>query len=179
MEFSVQKSAWEEYATFVDMFDYISRIPFSIEFYNSTADFAGTTVYGSLVSSLKVSCQLSMILNLLSSPIYMPSVVDSFFHYHYPAQQLSIISSNPTRVCLCITSIPDCSITEYTVTAYPGQTLTIIAVAGGQRFGTVPSIVQSSIVPRSNDILPELQYKQLVYVNLHTLFCHHPIKPKR
>ena len=52
MEFSVQKSAWEEYATFVDMFDNINRIPFSIEFYNNTADFAGTTVYGSLVSSL-------------------------------------------------------------------------------------------------------------------------------
>ena len=65
--------------------------------------------------------------------------------------------------------IPDCSITEYTVTAYPGQTLTILAVAVGQRFGTVPSIVQSSFVPQSNGRLPELQYTQLVSVNCTNL----------
>ena len=54
MEFSVQKSAWKEYATLVDMYDYINRIPFSIEFYNNTADFTETAhaVYGGLVSSL-------------------------------------------------------------------------------------------------------------------------------
>ena len=62
-------------------------------------------------------------------------------------------------------SIPDCSITEYTITAYPGETLTIPAVAVGQRFGTVPSTVQSSFVSGSSSRLPALQYTQLVNVN--------------
>ena len=61
-------------------------------------------------------------------------------------------------------SILDCSITEYTITAYPGETLTITAVAVGQRFGTIPFIVKSNFV-RDTGRLLELQYAQLVNVN--------------
>ena len=159
---------WAEYATMtlIDIFDYMKMVHFTIEFYNNTAGFAGTAVYGGWIDLCKFHFNYQMILNLLSSPISLASVVDNLFHFHQPTQQLSLISSNPTRVCLCTNmSIPDCSITEYTITAYPGETLTIPAVAVGQRFGTVPSTVQSSFVSGSSSRLPELQYTQLVNVN--------------
>ena len=102
----------------------------------------------------------------LKPDISINSVVDSLFQFHQPTQQLSLISSNPTRVCLCTNlPIPDCSITEYTITAYPGETLTIPAVAVGQRFGTVPSTVHSNVVSGNNVRLPELQYTQLENAN--------------
>ena len=95
------------------------------------------------------------------------SVFDHLFQFHQHQQQLSIISSDPTRMCVCTNaSLPDCSITEYTITAYPGETLTIPAVAVGQRFGTVPSTVQSNFVSNDNNgSILTLQRAQLVNAN--------------
>ena len=134
---------------------YLKKKHITVEFCNNTAGIAGIAIYGGWVDL----CQF-----------YQASVFDGLFHFHQSKQQLSLISSNPTRVCLCTSmSIPDCSITNYTITAYPGETLTIPAVAVGQRFGTVPSTVQSSFVSGSNGRLPALQYTQLVNVNCTNL----------
>ena len=157
-------------ATLTDLFNYMFHHTI-IEFYNNTADFAGTAIYGGWVDF----CQL-YITNKTAAfhefRIYQTSVFDSLFHFHQPIQQLSLISSNPTRLCVCTNmSIPDCSITYYTITAYPGETLTIPAVAVGQRFGTVPTTVYSSFVyftdvPSENSArLSELQYTQSVNAN--------------
>ena len=68
---------WAEYATLVDFFDYIKKVPFSIDLffillffivngvillsnktiYNNTADFAGTAVYGIDLFTFHVSYQ--------------------------------------------------------------------------------------------------------------------------
>ena len=53
----------------------------------------------------------------------------------------SLVASDPTRVCLCMESNFNCSITELSVNLYPGETYVLPAVAVGQRFGTVPSII--------------------------------------
>ena len=76
-------------------------------------------------------------------------------------------------------SIPDCSITEYTITAYPGETLTIPAVAVGQRFGTVPTTVHSNFELRSKSRLSALQYAQLVNVNCTNLMYTIHSSPNR
>ena len=156
------------------VFIYIKKKSIGIKFYNNTAGSAGTAIYGGWVDICVLYINYRMIF-WYKSGIYLSSVFDSLFHLDQSTQQLSLISSNPTRVCLCTTkSIPDCSITNYTVTAYPGETLTIPAVAVGQRFGTVPSTVHSSFVhlsdvPADNGRLPELQYTQLVTVNCTNL----------
>ena len=155
------------FANLKDIFSYIRMTHISIEFYNNTAGFAGTAIYGGWVDFCMFYVNYKMI---LWHGTYQASVVDSLFQFHQSTRQLSLISSNPTRVCMCTNmSIPDCSITEYTITAYPGETLTIPAVAVGQRFGTVPSTVHSSFVPQSKGRLPELQYTQLVNVNCTNL----------
>ena len=53
---------------------------------------------------------------------------------------MNAVASDPTRICLCIDSNPDCSITQHQVTVFPGQKFEIEAVAVGQRMGIVPSI---------------------------------------
>ena len=152
-----------------DIGNYITRKHISIQLYNNTAGFAGTAIYGGSVDTCKF-CINYELLSKYSILLHQTSLFDSLFHLDQSTQQLSLIASSPTRICLCTTmSIPDCSSTEYTITAYPGQTLTIPAVAVGQRFGTVPSTVHSKFVPRSKGRLPALQYTQLVNVNCTNL----------
>ena len=66
-------------------------------------------------------------------------------------------------------SIPDCNVTEYTITAYPGETLTIPAVAVGHRFEIVPSTVHSNFLSGSNGRPTELQNTQTVNLNCTNL----------
>ena len=145
-----------------------------IEFSNNTAGFAGTAIFGGWVDLCKVYINHKMtMLHEYRHIFHQTLAFNSWFHLHQSTQQRSLISSNPTRVCLCTNmSIPDCSITEYTITTYPGETLKIPAVAVGQRFGTVPSTVQSSFVTRDKGSLSVLlppQYTQLVNVNCTNL----------
>ena len=153
-----------------ELFNYIKMTGINITFYNNSAGFAGTAIFGGWVDFCRFYDNNAVVTANYESVQSLTSVFDSLFHFHQSTQQLSLISSNPTRVCLCTNmSIPDCSITEYTITAYPGETLTIPAVAVGQRFGTVPSTVHSKFVPRSKGRLPALQYTQLVNVNCTSL----------
>ena len=141
---------------------YAIKYHIRIEFYNNTAGFAGTAIYGGWVEI----CSFINYPVIDHASISQTSTFDNLFHFNQPTQQLSLISSNPTCVCVCTNmSIPDCSITEYTITAHPGETLTIPAVAVGQRFGTVPSTVHRNFVSRGSGRLPALQYTQLVNAN--------------
>ena len=78
------------------------------------------------------------------------------------SSDLSVISSDPIRACICMNSTPSCYITEYNVTTYPGKTFHISAVAVGQRFGIVASTIYSSlfITTTSQPTLETLQYTQ-------------------
>ena len=160
-----------------DVFNYVHKIHLVIEFYNNTAVFAGTAIYGGWVDLCMFYMNYQLMVNY-EHEIYLASVFDSLFHLHQSTQQLSLISSNPTHVCLCTNmSIPDCSIKKHPITAYPGETFTILAVAVGQRFGTVPSTVHSNFGSRDNGRLPELIFSiQYNDVNLQTM---HVIESKQ
>ena len=51
------------------------------------------------------------------------------------------VSSDPIRVCLCEDSISNCGILEHYKSVFPGGTMQLLAVALGQRNGTVPATV--------------------------------------
>jgi len=53
----------------------------------------------------------------------------AMFHFQETQWQSSVISSNPTGVCVCNNDIYNCNITQYNVTAYPGETFQIPAVS--------------------------------------------------
>ena len=95
-----------------DISNYIKLTHTSLEFYNNTAGFAGSALYGGWVDLCKMYINYQLIFYYYGADRYQFSVFDSLSHFHQPTQ-LSLISSNPTRVCVCTNmSIPDCSITE-------------------------------------------------------------------
>ena len=102
-------------------------------FTNNTADKGGDVVYGGLVAmgyDGDWNCLLS------------------FKNISNMSQQngLSVISSEPSRVCLCHDGQPDCLTVADLITRniYPGQTITLPAVVVGQDFGTVTG----SVIPQ-------------------------------
>ena len=110
----------------------------SLVFSNNTATSAGSSLYGGSVNLCNNSRGISGI-----------HIFKKVFHFQ-EAPQLSTVSSNPTRVCVCIDNVPNCNITQYNVTAYPGETFQVSAVAVGQMLGTVPFTVQSRFTSASS-----------------------------
>ena len=117
-------------------------------FLNNTA-VSGSTLYGGWV-------------NLCSTGAYVlhTNTFKLLFNFQETLHQLSPVSSNPTRVCICIKDFPDCNITEYNVTVYPGATFQIPAVAVGQMFGTVPFSVQSRFSQINSGSPPQIKALQ-------------------
>ena len=101
------------------MINYI-KTAIDIKFCNNTAGVAGTAIYGGWVDLCYFRINDHVIFNYdYEYGISQASIFDSLFHFHQSTQQLSVIASNPTRVCLCTNmSIPDCNITNYSITAY-------------------------------------------------------------
>ena len=118
-----------------------------LEFQNNTAQFAGDSLYGGWVEL----CYHGFINKV---------IFKAMFHFKEALSQSSVVSSNPTRVCICDNAIYDCNITHYNVTAYPGQTFEIPAVAVGQMFGTVPFPVHARFIQVNSSSPPQMKSLQ-------------------
>ena len=70
----------------------------------------------------------------------------NYFHktFNYSAQTgPSVISSEPTDVCFCDdNNTINCSLTQLTMTAYPGEEINISVVTVGQRDGVAPGLLK-------------------------------------
>ena len=115
---------------------------------NNTADYGGSALYGGWIDF----CEVDDSNLLLKTPGF-----GSLFQVYGEESDSSVIASDPLRVCLCIDSRPECSITQYNISAYPGTTTALPIVAVGQRFGTVSSIVHSGFHYEMNGIHPKIQ----------------------
>ena len=124
---------------FYELADVFFSIKPRVVFENNSADNAGSVLYGGWID-------LCEIVNPERQLIVQPDF-DFLFQIKGgdSALDFSVIASNPLRVCLCIDSRPECSITQYNISVYPGSTIHIPMVAVGQRFGTVPTTVHSHI----------------------------------
>ena len=138
---------------FIDDFSYYTSLPIhafhmpssatklKFFFINNTADKAGSAIYGGLFDY-----------GLLNNT--------KMFNFQSEEGDLSIVTSNPVRVCMCVSSEPDCNITKYQVEMYPGTALKIDVVAVGQRYGTVPSIVHAKFESTRNNQVTTLNEGQ-------------------
>ena len=100
-----------------------------LDLFNNTAKVSGNEVYGGWID-----CISNAEFNI---------TVDN---YH-------AVSSNPLRICMCNHSEPDCYIfTEKKFDIFPGQIFQIEAVAVGQRYGIVPSIVTAQLLDSSGNL---------------------------
>ena len=140
---------WLEYAFFIPSVKSSSFHNNSTLFLvDNTANDAGSAIYGGWV-------------DVLGPP--NAARFDSYFKIiNSNNSDVSVISSDPVRACICINSTPNCNITEHHITTHPGQTFHIPAVAAGQRFGTVPSTIHSRLLINTSfqPTLETLQYTQ-------------------
>ena len=114
---------------------FISSMNPHVVFENNTAKYAGSALYGGWIDFCGKDDQ--------RTPDF-----DILFKFNGRESDSSVIASNPLRVCLCIDSRPECSITQHNISVYPGTTIHIPVVAVGQRFGTVPSTIHSEFLNR-------------------------------
>ena len=103
---------------------------FKLMFSNNTATIGGNNIYGGWIDWTS---------DRQGGVYYDPNVAETM-----EFNDNDDISSDPTRVCMCIDNIANCSVIEHPVEVIPGQTLTIKAVAVGQRFGSVVSVITAT-----------------------------------
>ena len=81
-----------------------------------------------------------------------------------PVNETRSVTSDPTRICICIDTIPMCNITKHYINnTFPGKIVTIEVVAVGQRQGHVPTFVIANILGETHGKIKKEQYVQ----NLH------------
>ena len=125
---------------------------------NNTAQNGGDAIYGS--SPITQRC-------LVSASTFSHKIAYLIFHFQpNVSSDLSVISSSPTRVCLCDNQRrPDCFIVlpNDTQPLYPGQTFRIHAAVVGQDFGRASGLVCASFLPSPHTAsLGDQQYIQQV-----------------
>ena len=115
----------------------------------NTAKETGTELYGGMVDRCDVHKNISGV--IFNKIFYITKRKNA-------SRELGI-SSEPFRLCPCHYGHANCSQSEVTVTAYPGETFSVSLVAVGQRNGVVPSLIQSTIEGNEAS-LGDLQYAQ-------------------
>ena len=118
----------------------------SFTFSNNTAQLSGSALYGGWIDALDAPADFAL------------------RHLRNTAEDLSLVSSDATRICACINLIPTCDYSYTRVSTVPGQTNTIQVVAIGQRFGTVVSTVQAQFTASTDNTegISELAQKEYV-----------------
>ena len=134
-------------------------------FTNNTAHNGGDAIYGSsLHLCIAGKCRGETILAIPIVGAYI--FIDNYWNlvkYNIGHQSnLSLISSVPSRVCLCEDGEPDCLTMFANDTHYPGETFSISAVVVGQGFGTVDGTVYAQFTNKDTPRLKELQQSQQV-----------------
>ena len=121
---------------------YCEKNTTKVLFRKNSAILAGNEIYGGWIDDL-YTCEADDV------------------HWNPTDNDQHVVTSNPTRICMCVSSIPVGNITEHQIVTVPGQTIEIEAVAVGQRLGIVPSIVIATLSDSKGN-LGEGQFVQSV-----------------
>ena len=161
-----------EYSTYIPKEECFFQLPgqnlpstdIRLVFVNNSADVAGSVLYGGAIDH----CKLNGLGSYSSGEVFDMIVHIEDDNYHSTS---SNISSEPIHICPCENNLPDCGKSFYQVprTVYPGETFQVSVVAAGQRGGTIPSTVRSTIMKTDRGSLREYQYLQPVNNTCTTL----------
>ena len=131
-----------------------------IKMIGNTAAYAGSALYGGSLDYCYVPGVGS---HLLPEPSG-PQIFTDIFHITHSSADLSYISSNPTDLCFCDGDnmmTPNCNITTFNATAFPGKTFNLSVLVVGQKNGAVPGDILANFSKRGPS-LEALQYVQTV-----------------
>ena len=135
----------------------------TLNFTNNTGWNGGDVIYGEEISICAIH-EMSLSSIIVESNDYFKG----FNAYFNPDgnQSLSLLSSDPLRVCICTSGRPECTNVFMSLTKYPGEPFNISAVVVGENFGIVTGSVYSKFLPlgknRTAPKLEELQHFQRV-----------------
>ena len=139
----------------------------TLNFLNNTAVFAGDAVYGGQLDQIVVTHNKRCI-----------TILKHHSYFEQP-NNLSMISSEQSRVCLCNGMTPDCLNIFSRKPVYPGEEFSLSVVAVGQNFGTTTGFVYAQLLQeREGTTLGQLQHFQLVHQHqcnhlLYTIYSKH------
>ena len=128
----------------------------NISFYNNSATKGRNDIYGEFMHS--GGCDTGDDTNRYS--IVVPSCnVQTFFHYH--ANSISSVSSDPVQVCMCNNGHQLCNELYAEIIAYPGETFTLTVVVGADFGVTIGSVHTVFEIPITTvQLKPSSQYVQ-------------------
>jgi len=107
----------------------------TLYFENNYARNAGSVLYGGSIDRCIVTADSGFQAN--KSGDVFNYLADIGPH----SSESSIISSDPLNVCFCFNGKPNCSVRSVALPTFPGETIEILVVTVGQRFGTTTSFV--------------------------------------
>jgi len=136
----------------------------SFVFTNNTAHNGGDAIYGgSLQRCITGHCTGEQTpIPIVGAYIFINNCWNVVQYNTGYGSILSLVSSAPSRVCLCEDGEPDCLTTFANDTRYPGETFTISAVVVGQGFGTADGTVYAQFTNKYASRLKQLQQSQQV-----------------
>ena len=89
-------------------------------FIYNKAGIAGSAPYGETFDTC-----ITIFKSPLSPLFFGTELIDKVFHFQTNESDLSVVSSEPNRVCICEDNQPQCEILEYNTTVYPGEIFTL------------------------------------------------------
>ena len=137
----------------------------SFVFTNNTAHNGGDAIYGgSLYSCVAGHCKDKddKSTSVVGAYIFIINYWNLIEYNTGQHLNLSLISSAPSRVCLCQDGKPNCLTVFTNDTHYPGETFSISAVVVGQGFGTADGTVYAQFTNKGTPRLEDLQKSQQV-----------------
>ena len=126
------------------------------------AGIAGSALYGGSFDTC-----LYIVYSRTNNTFAGTNLIKKFFHFVSNKSDISVVSSEPYRVCICEDNQPQCQILEYNTTVYPGEMFTLSLIGVGQMLGAVPATVHAELLSNHHDenshSLGELQDAQLIF----------------
>ena len=151
-----------------------------LTFEGNHANLAGSAINGGCVNSCWIyEVQVTHFRRRMAGP---PSVkvFEKIFNFmnSTSAPSLSLVSSDPIRVCFCNNATIDYAFSQIIQReAFPGQMFEVEAVAVGQQNGTTPGIIVSTITSNTTAQFEEVQKVQEGHVMCTQL--QYSISPQR
>ena len=123
-----------------------NTVNITLDFSNNTASKGGLDIYGATPNS---RCPIGLGIEREAAS---SAVQDKIFK---TSSNLSSISSDPKRVCLCESSsqlmCANFSHTLYSTTRYPGETFPLYVANVGFDFGTMTGRIYANLLPQENN----------------------------
>ena len=137
-------------------------LPQNFKFSNNTASISGANVYGGLLDRCKASFYAEVRQAYNGRSISEGDYLGVPYLKNISNIREDTISSDPVKLCFCINGTPNCSLTEYEITAKKGENRALEIVAVDQVERPVNATVRSYLSSKSSG-LGEGQLAQFVY----------------